>query len=310
MMACNFCTTRLLMQLALLLCMIGGVATPYSYGQEFDCDISINDRQISGSSVDYTDDLARELESYINESRWTGERPAPQERIRCRMQLILRDVDAMANFDAELIVSMRRPIYNTMQETQAVLLVDPTWRFHYQRGRSLIRDPLQFDELTSVIDFYVYVMLGFDYDSYIELGGSPWFSRARDILELAEPTGSPGWSRNISNPSNRFGLISGLTNLGYEERSEAWYLYHRLGLDQFTTDQEEARAAVMEALELIQENRRQASQDFLFDIFFDTKYVELVSIFRDAPPRERLQAYNLLREVDPGHSSEYERLRN
>jgi hypothetical protein len=290
--------------------MIGLAAIPYTLSaQEFNCEVSVNDRQISGSSYDYISELGPALERYINEHRWTNDRYDSHERIRCRIQIVLTDVDSQFNYEAEALISLRRPVYNTMQETASIILSDNNWAFSYPRGRSLIHDDLQFDNLTSFIDLYVYVMLGFDYDSFSELGGSRHFARALDILEMGQAANAPGWGRSIGSQRNRYGLISDLNNPGYEDLRRSYYQYHRLGLDQFTVDQENARLEIMGAIDRIRENKRRASRNYLFDIFFDTKYSEIVSVFQDAASQKRLEAYNLLRDADPGHSSAYERLR-
>lgn len=292
-----------------ILCMIGLTAIPYSLiAQEFNCEISINDRQISGTSYNYITEMGPAMERYINENRWTDDRYEMNERIRCRIQVVLMDVDNQFNYTAEVIFSMRRPVYNTMQETSSIILSDNNWVFNYPRNKSMIQDDLQFDDLASFIDLYLFVMLGFDYDSFSELGGSRHFAKALDILELGQMSNTPGWGRSIGSQRNRYGLVTDLNNPGYEDLRRSYYQYHRLGLDQFTINQENAREEVLEAIDRIRENKRRASRNYLFDIFFDTKYNEIVSLFQDADAQKRLQAYNLLRDTDPSHSSAYERL--
>jgi len=297
-------------RLVLLLCMIGLNAIPYSVlAQEFDCQVSVNSRQISSGAHDHVRNLAPELERYINENRWTDDRYESYERIRCRIQILLTDVDSQDNFSAEAVFQLRRPVYDTMQETVTVVLSDTNWAFHYPRNRSLIRDEMQYDALTSFIDFYIYLLLGYDYDTFSELGGTPFFNRAQEVSEIAQASGSSGWDRSFGSQRNRHGLIRDLQNPIYEELRRAYYRYHRLGLDPFTENQEQARNEVIEALDMIGETRRRATNNYLFDIFFDTKYTELVSVFLNATPVQRQQAYDLLTAIDPGHSSEYDRLR-
>lgn len=292
----------------LLTGMILLAGVPYSLAaQEFDCRVSINDRQISGSAMEHVRELAPALERYINENRWTEDRYEDHERIRCRIQIVFTDADSQFNFDADVIFQLRRPVYNTMQESVLAVLSD-NWRFQYPRGQSLLRDEMLFDELTSFVDFYLYVMLGMDYDSFADLGGSRHYARALEVFDLAQVAGATGWSRGFGSQRNRYGLINDLTSPAYEELRRAIYLYHRHGLDRFTQQPDEARRHVIAALEQIGENRRRATNNYLFDIFFDTKYTELVSLFRGASPTLRRQAYELLRATDPGHSSEYERL--
>ncbi|MEX2586018.1 MAG: DUF4835 family protein [Balneolaceae bacterium] len=302
-------TRRSTVRSLILLGMILLVATPYSlHANEFDCEVSVNDRQISDSAYDYVQELGPDLERYINENSWTEDRFDRHERIRCRMQIVLTDVDSQYNYTAEVIFQLRRPVYNSMQETVSVVLSDTQWSFHYPRSRSLIRDYIQFDDLTSFVDFYMYILLGYDYDSFSELGGTRFFERAMDVRELALASGGVGWDRGFGSSRNRYGLISDLQSPVYEGLRRGYYQYHRHGLDVFVDNPTEARRAVVEALEWIRENRRRATNNYLFDIFFDTKYTELVSIFREAPPVIRGEAYDLLTSVDPGHSSTYDQL--
>lgn len=278
--------------------------------QEFDCDVAINDRQISGSSYDYVSELVTDLENYINGYRWTNDRYQDHERIRCNFQIVLTGVDDNFNYTAEIALTMRRPIYNTNQESLAILFSDNNWRFYYPQNKNLVHDQLQFDDLTSFVDFYVYIMLGFDYDSFSELGGTRYFGEAQSVFELGQNSGSQGWGRSIGAQRNRYGLISDITSPAYGGFRKAIYRYHRFGLDQFTTQPDEARNEVLAALELIQENKQLTNNNYLFDIFFSSKYTEIVAIFQDADAEMRTRAYNLLRDVDPGHSSEYEKLQS
>lgn len=278
--------------------------------QEFDCDVSINDRQISGTSYDYVSELETDLENYINGYRWTNDRYLDHERIRCNFQIVLTGVDDNFNYTAEIALTMRRPIYNTNQESLAILFSDNNWRFYYPQNKNLVHDELQFDDLASFVDFYVFIMLGFDYDSFSALGGTRFYSEAQSVFELGQNSGSQGWGRSIGAQRNRYGLISDITSPAYEDFRRAFYRYHRFGLDQFTMEPEEARDEVLAALELIQENKQLNNNNYLFDIFFSTKYTEIVAIFRDADAEVRTRAYNLLRDVDPAHTSEYEKLQS
>lgn len=278
--------------------------------QEFNCDVTLNTRQISGSAYEYVDELERELETYINQNRWTDDRYEEHERIRCQIQVVLTSADDQFNYSAEAFFSVRRPIYNTVQESAAIVLSDNNWGFSYPRNKNLVFDELQFDDLTSFIDFYMYVILGYDYDSFAELGGSRYFSKAQDIFELGRNSGSPGWGRSIGAQRNRNGLISDLQNPNYQPLRRAIYRYHRYGLDQFTMNNRASIEEVVEVIRMLEEAKRRTSNNYLFDIFFDTKYNEIVALLRTADVQTRLEAYNLLRDADPAHSSAYERLQN
>ena len=290
------------------LLVLAGITTS-AHAQEFLCDVTINSRQITESGFEYLTELEREMESYINENRWTSVKVEEIERISCQFQVIFTSASSSNyNFTAEVVLSVRRPIWDTMQQTTLVLLSDNAWQFTYPRGKSLIRDDLQFDNLTSFIDFYVYMMLGFDYDSFSELGGDPYYTRALNIFELGQSSGNTGWGRSIGAQRNRFGLISDITNPGYSGLRKAVYEYHRNGLDLFTTNSQDAIQNALGALKLIEENKRTASNPYLIDIFFDTKYNELVALFQEADPQVKNEVYNLLTDINPSHTSAYDQL--
>ena len=172
----------------------------------------------------------------------------------------------------------------------------------------MVHDELQFDALTTLLDFYAYIIIGYDYDSFSELGGSPYFSEAQNLVSLAQTSPSAGWQRSSTVPRNRAQLIADLLNPNYERLRRAFYMYHRQGLDLFLEDPDQARKNIAEALEMIQNTKRQTTNNLLFDTFFDAKYRELVSLFEDAPTEQRLQVYNLLAEIDPSHLTEYSKL--
>jgi len=280
------------------------------YSQEFNCEVSVNDRQINDTSLNYISELGPDIENYLNNHRWTNDRFNDFEKIQCTIQIVLTGFDSNFNFTSEVVFSTRRPIYDTIQQSVNILITDNNWRFNYPRNKNMLHDDLQFDDLTSFLDFYAYIMLAFDYDSFSRLGGTEYINRAQNVFDLGQNSGAQGWGRSIGAQRNRFGLINDLSNPGYEGVRVATYLYYRTGIDLFTSNREESRQGILEAIELLQETKRSTSNNYLFDIFFGSKYREITAAFLGAELETRLDAYNLLRDVDPGHSSEYEKLQN
>lgn len=280
------------------------------YAQEFDCSVTINTEQLEGSSYTYLQNLKPALEGYINEYNWTDQEFQSEERINCSIQIIFTSGTSDYTFSAETIFQVQRPIYNTTVRTTTILLSDNSWQFSYPEGKSLIHDELQFDPLTGFIDFYCYIMLGYDFDTFSELGGTDYFVNAQNILSLAQTTTALGWTRNTNNRRNRNTLVTDLISPGYQPLRSAYYRYHRLGLDQFIEKPQEARQEVLTALNEIQDVKRRSTSNYLFDIFFDTKSREIAAVFESAERDIRLEAYELLRQTDQGHLSDYEKLQN
>lgn len=302
----NFSSASSFLHKLVLWALISTVALPAS-AQELNANVTIDRSQLSSTSLNYLDNLPQELEVYINEYDWTDTNFQEQERIGVDLQITLLNVDSNFNFEAQVVIRSRRPIYNTTQETALFLFNDENWNFNYTPNRALIHDELQFDGLTSLIDFYAYIILGFDFDSFSELGGSPYYMEAQNIVSLAQTTSSPGWSRG-SNRRNRAQLVADLLNTNFELFRRAIYQYHRMGLDAFLSDPQEGRQQVLESLQKIQEAKRNTSSNLVFDIFFNAKYREIVSIFEDADPQVRLEAFNLLSQIDQSHLTEYRKL--
>ncbi|HCD53584.1 MAG TPA: DUF4835 domain-containing protein [Balneolaceae bacterium] len=279
--------------------------------QEFNCQVTINDEQLEGTSFEYVkQNLENEIMSYINEYRWTEVDFQEEERISCVMSIVLTSGDSDFNFSAETVISARRPIYNTMSETTTMILSDQSWVFSYPEGKNLTHNDLEFEPLTGFIDFYAYLLLGYDFDSFSDQGGTVYFGKAQDVVDLAQSTSATGWSRSSNNRRNRFVLISDLLNTNYQILRTAFYTYHRHGLDLFTTNPEEARQNVIKALTNMRDAKRRSTSTYLYDLFFDTKSREISSIFEDAESTVQLEAYNILRETDQAHLSEYDELQN
>lgn len=281
-----------------------------AHAQEFNCEVNLNTERLEGNSFDYIDNFDVIIENYINDYQWTEEDFEEEERILCQIQIAFITGTSNYTFSAEVVFQMQRPIYNTVSNSTTLLLNDDTWQFDYPEGRTLVHDELQFDALTGFIDFYMNLLLGYDFDTFSEGGGDPYYTKAQNILNLAQSTSAIGWTRATNNRRNRNILISDLNSTSYDEFRNALYQYHRQGLDQFVDNPKVARENILEALKSIQELKRRSSSNFIFDIFFDSKFREIAAAFVDAETDIRLEAYEVLRETDQGHLSEYEKLQN
>lgn len=295
-----------LRQAGLVALLLGGLCLLRpATAQELSCEVQLDRSQLSGSDFSFLDDLERQIQEYMNTQSWTDDEFLPQERIVCSMQIVVLESVSLSEFRARLIVTTRRPIYGTSQSTTVARINDSEWQFEYGRGTSLRFDPERYDPLTSVLDFYAYVILGYDYDTFSELGGTDHFEAARRVANRAEGSGDPGWS-STSSQRNRRQLIGDLLAQRNQPLRRAYYRYHLKGLDRFVEAPEEARKAVIDVVESLQELSQNLSNWYPLDLFFATKYQELTALFADGSLQDR--AYNLLTQVDPSHSTEYNKL--
>ncbi|MFQ5569959.1 MAG: DUF4835 family protein, partial [Rhodothermales bacterium] len=155
------------MAFGLLLAMWGAST---AQAQEFNCIVRVNYSQLSGAKYTYLEELQRDIMGYLNNNTWTEDRFQEEERIECSMDVIIEEALTLTSFRARLVLTSRRPIYGTTQNSNIFQVNDEEWQFDYAQGSPLIFEVERFDPLASLIDFYAYIMLGYDYDSFSELG--------------------------------------------------------------------------------------------------------------------------------------------
>ena len=279
----------------------------HGLAQALDCDIIVNFEQISSANTNYLENLEPAISDYLNQHKWTDDKFLDHEKIQCSIQFDLTSIDDNANLSGSMVVSIRRPIYGTTKQTTVVQLRDNSWTMNFPINKTLVHDRQQFDTVTSLLDYYAYIILGFDYDTFSELGGSPYFEKAQDVVDIAQSGNSSGWQRNSgTNRNNRFFLANFMLGSAYTDLRKAYYQYHRHGLDKFLRDQEQSRKVILDQLELLQEVQRQTTDQFMFRNFFDAKHREIIDIFREAPSSTRIKAHTLLTDVDQSHISTYD----
>lgn len=289
---------------ALLACLL--ILAPSAASQELLCTVRVQFGTLGGNEFDFLNDLEDQIEQYLNNRSWTEDRFREVERIDCNVQIEIIEAQGLDRFTAQVVVGSRRPIYATARATQVFQVVDTDWQFQYNRGQPLIFDTNRYDSLTSLLDFYAFMILGYDYDTFSELGGTPYFEQAREISELAQSQGDPGWV-SIGDDRTRTALVRQLLDPRYEGLRQAYFLYHFGTLDRFTRDQETAWETGFNAIETIYELFLEVSRKYASDIFFAIKAREIGDLFEEADEVKN-QLYTMLIEMDPARSSDYDRL--
>ncbi|MEM8557255.1 MAG: DUF4835 family protein [Bacteroidota bacterium] len=275
---------------------------------ELNCDVAVNFSEIPGTEYSFLGDLEVAIFEYVNNRSWTDFFFEEIERIDCNFVVTIRVAETLSRFQAEIVVGSRRPIYGTNRNTNVLLISDRTWTFDYNRGDPLIYDPNQYNSLTSLLDFYVFLILGYDFDTFEELGGTPYFEQARDIADLAAGRGEQDWL-SIGEDRSRGTLIRQLLDPLYVPLRQAAFQYHFGGLDRFAAQHEEAwqtaYAAINEVYGVFEEFNQLR---YALDVFITVKSDEIVALFRDADQNADL--YDILVEMNPSNLQVYEGLVN
>ena len=286
------------------------VASAGASAQTLNCAVTLDRRALSGSEFVFLDDLRTGVARYLNERPWSDDVFEPDERIDCSVQITITEAPSQTTFRGQLVVQASRPVYGTAQPTTVLLLSDDRWDFAYTRGQNLVYDPNRFDPLTSVLDFYALLVVGYDYDTFGPLAGTPYFERARRIAEIAVADArGEAWGGDLSEERTRFGLVQQLLDPIFEPLRRAHFEYHFTVLDHFVLEPQTAWAETMAVLESLHElflqfNRRR----YATDVFYGAKYQELTDLLREAPQRN--EAYALLSEMDAAHLGTYDELVN
>ena len=298
---------RILLGLGFGLMVLAGSAPRGVQAQELNCSVNVNIAQLSGSEFTFLRDIGPIVEEYMNDRNWTEDQFQEYERVDCLMQIIFEEAITLTSFSARIVLSTQRPIYGVPQQSTILQVTDEGWQFNYTQGTPFIQEQERYNPLTSILDFYAYIVLGYDYDTFSELGGTPYFERARRIAELAESQGAAGWE-DLGAERGRADLIDQILDPRLEPLRRVYYQYHFGGLDLFVSENELARENVLEALKSLVEVYDNVSRQYVLDIFFGAKAEELAAIFEDSPLSP--QAYELLGELDPANLPKYQKLIN
>ena len=271
------------------------------FAQRVDCDVQVNYESIPNSNKDLLRDFQSEISDYVNNHTWGPD--DLDSKIKCTLTIFLKSVVGENKYSGQAFIGSQRQILNSERSTAVVRVFDESWEFTYVKNRPINHNPYSFNDLTSFIDFYIYLILGYDYDTYGELSGSPFFQRAADIASLGRTSGQRGWQQSNSN-YNRIQLIDELLNPKFNPLRSASYVYHFAGLDSLATNPQGGLNAIARAIHTIAKSRREIDpRNIAIRVFFDTKYLELADLFLRYPDAS---IYETLSNVDQAHRTTYE----
>ena len=284
-----------------------------SAAQEIQARISINSSRVS-SQVDKKvfQTLQTALNNFLNNRKWTTETFQVNEKINCNFLLTINQAGDGNVFKASLTVQAARPVYNTSYETPLINFLDDAVTFKYIEYQQL-----EFNEnrvggsdalasnLSATLAFYVYLILGLDFDSFTLRGGDSYFQKTQLIVNNApEGRDISGW-RAFDGLRNRYWLMENLTNNRYALIHDAFYSYYRLGMDFMYENETAARTAIMNTLSLLKTVDNDIPNSMVIPFFFQGKANEIIRVFKKAPPEEKRQAQELLSKLDITNANLY-----
>ncbi|MGQ7870389.1 type IX secretion system protein PorD [Sunxiuqinia sp. sy24] len=276
--------------------------------QELRCNISVSGQQIQGANRNVFQTMQADLYEFMNNRKWTDHVYSMDERIECSIYIRLTEQISSNEFKGSIQVQLRRPVFNSDYETPLLNIKDNDFHVEYVEYQAMeFNETSNRDNLTNLMAFYAYIILGMDYDSFSPNGGTPYFQKAQQIVNNSQNVRYSGW-KAYESERNRYWLIENIMNRSYAPFRDCIYQYHRLGLDQMNEQIEEGRAAIAESLKSIQKVFRSRPSLYILQVFFDAKSDELVNVFSKSYPDERNRVLTILNEVDPSNGSKYEKI--
>lgn len=287
----------------------------YVNAQEILAVVRINAEKVQTSERQIFKDLENNILQFLNTRRWTNDKFTSQERIKMNLDINLTNADVASGvYFGTVLVSVARPVYGSSYETQTISFFDKNFNFSYVQNQTIeFNDNAFLGNLGALLAFYAYVGLGMDYDSFSKLGGSPFFEKANQVAINAQ-TGATGdkqrdgWAQFGSDPNSRFALIENLMSSPFKSFREAYYTYHRLGLDKMSESADDGRGVILNFITNLKPISDSRPNSCLMRTFFNTKDGELVNIFREAQAAEKSKVVELLKAMDPSGTDTYEKI--
>lgn len=294
-------------------CVVALVAMSISLGaQELKCNISINSEQVQGSNKAVFTTLQQSMEEFVNTQRWTNMTFQEKERIECSMMIVVKSVqDNM--FVCEFTCQSRRPVFGTTYTTPTLNIKDANFTFTYQEyDRMEFQHNTFTSNLTALVAYYCYLIIGHDMDSFAKLGGTPYFQVCEDIVTSAQSASLDnaemvGWKAFESN-RNRYALTNNLMDEAFKKYRAYYYDYHRHGLDEMVNNVANGRARIAKDIKVLKEAYNARPATYLVGTFLDAKSDELVNIFKSGTADEKKMVYELLMDIDPTRQDTYENI--
>ncbi len=274
--------------------------------QELQCNVSVSSSRIEGTYKEIFQTMRTDISEFMNTRKWTDNQFSLDERIVCTIFIQITDQIGSDQFKGTIQVQLNRPVFNSSYQTPILNIKDNDFDVRYVEFQ-----PLEFSEtsntnaLTNILAYYAYIILGFDYDTFSPMGGSPYFQRAKDIVNKSQNSREKGW-RAFEGNNNRFWLVDNLTNKAYSPFRDLMYRYHRLGLDVMSDKPDIGRGEIADALKNMQKVYRTRPDTYINRIFFDAKSDEIVNIFSKGSTDEKSRIMTVLSECDPANSGKYE----
>ncbi len=283
-------------------------ATSVLRAQELNCSVEINSDQVQGTNKSVFQTLQQAINDYMNTTVFTNAQFATNEKIECRLFFTIKEYSD-DTFSGDLQVQSTRPVYNSSYTTTLLNFKDSKIEFTYRENEPLVFSQTSMESnLTAILNFYAYLFLAIDFDSFSENGGEPYFDMLKQIVQMAQSAGELGW-KAFEDTKNRSAVLGSFTDPSTSDIRKLYYTYHRRGLDEMVTAVDKGRANITDALSTLKKVYDVAPLSVGLSMFKDAKMDELVNIYSKAPAEERSKVYTLLEPIYPAEQTRLDQIK-
>ena len=302
----------------IILLSLVALLVPKASAQELNCHVQINSDKIEGSNKQVFETLKQSIEEFLNLNKWTNLTYGPNEKVECNLLIIVNAVNDN-EFSCEATIQASRPVYNTTYTTPLLNIRDKLFSFTYQEYDQLTYQQNTFQtNLTAMLAYYVYLILGVDADSYQRLGGTPYFQVCENIVTMAQTASTltdseaKGWAfargSGIREGRTRYVVVNELMDEAFKPYRNFFYEYHRTGLDEMQANVANARARIAAGITTLRDVNKARPSNSTIALFLDAKCDELVNIFQGGTSSEKQSVYDNLTALDPTRSTTYDKI--
>ena len=279
------------------------------FSQELNCRININYSAISSPNKEMFNSMRQGIYEFINNTNWTNDLFENEERIECTILIRIDQQLSTDEFSGSISVQSSRPIFKTLYNSPLLNIFDDQFRFKYVEFETLeFNENTHLSNLTSVLAYYAYLIIGMDYDTFSLNGGDKYFLKAQKIISNAQnDNNATGW-KSFEGLDNRYWLVENLLSPDFEKVRAFYYNYHREGLDNFTEKPDMTRETVAQSIIALRDAWNQRQRGYLFTILFDTKTDEIVNIFSEGNLMQADELVNLLNQMEPTKSDKWQKI--
>lgn len=297
-----------LAKLLVVLAMLFMPSFASAEGEELNATVNLNSSKVQGANTEVFTMLRDALDEFVNNRKWTSNTYEENERIMCSFNFVVNSYANDGSFDCSLMVQATRPVFGSSYNSVLFKYEDPSIKFKYQPYDRLefVEDNLD-NNLTAVVAFYVYMIIGMDLDSMGELGGSEFLNKALTIANNAQNLGDAGWRAGGSD-NNRHAIIDDYMNGALEPVRKLMYKYHRLGLDTMFKNADGGRKAITESIALLKKAYDDRPMAYFTELFTEYKVDEIVNVYSKCTPDEKKEVVKILSEINPSLSSEWDKI--